>query len=382
MKRYQKFLAIFVIVLLVLGLWQGSSSAKWSFNRDPENPEAIEVAQLPFRDTLQRLQQEIQDRGLTFRIGENSATRRALSQLAGTTIPRNALQIARQQNPVARRVEGQLGQSLGQQQSFCSAGDTSFSWPDLDKVTPIRDQRLCGSCWAFAAMASFESSALYHNNLDYEQVGPVADGSEQQMVSCSGAGSCSGGWYAPVFEYMAKDGVLLERFLPYEAKDSSCPTSTNQIPKIKAETWGIVDETKDIPNVSDLKQALCDHGPLAVAVTVTPLFQAYKGGVFNEFDSSRVNHAVNIVGWDDTKGSEGAWLMKNSWGSDWGENGYMWIAYGSNNIGYLAAWVDARKYVPGGDDDRVRPDPGPRPEPEPGPEPGNCPPGQPAWRCR
>ena len=62
MKRYQKFLAIFVIVLLVLGLWQGSSSAKWSFNRAPENQAAIEVAQLPFRDTLQRLQQEIQDR--------------------------------------------------------------------------------------------------------------------------------------------------------------------------------------------------------------------------------------------------------------------------------------------------------------------------------
>ncbi len=383
MKRYQKFLAIFAIVLLVLGIWQSSSSAKWSFNLARENQAATEVAQLPFRETLQRLQQEIRDRGYSFRIGENSATRRTLTQLAGTRIPRNALQIARQQNSVARRVEGQLGRSLGQQQSFCSASDTSFSWPDLDKVTPVRDQGGCGSCWAFAAMASFESSALYHNDLNYEQVGSVADGSEQQMVSCSGAGSCSGGWYHPVFEYMAQEGVLLERFMPYEAKDSSCSVS-NQIPKIQAETWGFVDDTKEVPRVSDLKQALCDHGPLAVAVNATQLFAYYEGGVFNEFDQSGLNHAVNIVGWDDTKGSEGAWLMKNSWGNGWGENGYMWIAYGSNNIGSYAAWVDARKYVPGdeGSNDRVRPNPGPRPDPGPAPNPGNCPPGQPAWRCR
>ena len=77
---------------------------------------------------------------------------------------------------------------------------------------------------------------------------------------------------------------------------------------------------------------------------VTDLFQNYTNGVFNEIPSNYAsptsNHAIVIVGWDDAKG---AWLMKNSWGTNWGENGYMWIKYGSNNIGRRAAWVIAKK---------------------------------------
>ena len=133
-----------------------------------------------------------------------------------------------------------------------------------------------------------------------------------------------------------------------------------------------------------MKLALCQHGPLAVAVLATELFQAYTGEstfdpttgrinknlVFREnvpaailtpvhgpgFNGPsdpgtgkryhNINHDVLLIGWDDDKG---AWLIKNSWGTDWGntgghgtDKGYMWIAYGSNNIGFGSAWVRAR----------------------------------------
>ena len=96
------------------------------------------------------------------------------------------------------------------------------------------------------------------------------------------------------------------------------------------------------------------------------------------------------MGWNEAKGSEGAWLIKNSWGTGWGKNGYMWITYGSNNIGYAAAWVDARKFISSTpvNPEPIPPTPPVYPEPTPPtlpdtPSPdSNCPPGQPSWRCR
>lgn len=91
-----------------------------------------------------------------------------------------------------------------------------------------------------------------------------------------------------------------------------------------------------VPPVDQLKEALCNYGPLVACVSATDLFSAYTGGVFNENNMGTVNHAVCLVGWDDDRG---AWLVKNSWSTSWGEDGYIWVAYGSNSIGYGAAWV-------------------------------------------
>jgi cathepsin L len=97
------------------------------------------------------------------------------------------------------------------------------------------------------------------------------------------------------------------------------------------------------PSTNEIKAALCKYGPLATRMrVVSGAFFAYTGGVYNESvasDSSGGGHAVVIVGWDDSKG---AWRMKNSWGADWGEDGYAWIAYGSNRIGRHTAWIQAK----------------------------------------
>ncbi|MDJ0554405.1 MAG: C1 family peptidase [Microcoleaceae cyanobacterium MO_207.B10] len=274
-----------------------------------------------------------------FQVGPSSALGRSIDQLAGTKIPENLAELAKEQNFRARQILESLEQSPGQRFSVCATDAVSFNWRDVGIVTPVRDQGECGSCWAFAALAAFESSALYHNNLTSSQVGGLADASEQHLLSCSGAGSCQGGWYGPVFDFMIEKGNLPERVFRYQGEDTTCRFQRNS--PLKAATWGYVSDDGGTPSVSLMKQALCKHGPVVSSVHMTDAFNAYKGGVFNENAFGEPNHAVTIIGWDDNKG---AWLVKNSWGTDWGEDGYMWIDYNSNRIGYGAAWVDARKY--------------------------------------
>ena len=93
-----------------------------------------------------------------------------------------------------------------------------------------------------------------------------------------------------------------------------------------------------MPTVAQLKKALIEHGPLVAPIIYDECLWRYRGGVFNEKNSGDVGHVVLLVGWDDAKG---AWLVKNSWGEEWGEKGFGWIKYGSNNIGMFAAWIDA-----------------------------------------
>ena len=274
-----------------------------------------------------------------FKVGPSSALGRSIDQLAGTQIPANLTELAKQQNFRAREILDNLEQSPGQRFSSCSADAVTFDWRDSGIVTPVRDQGECGSCWAFAALAAFESSTLYHNNLTYSQVGGIVDGSEQHLLNCSGAGSCKGGWYGPVFDFMIDKGNLPERVFRYQGEEKVCRFQRNS--PVKAATWGYVSDDGGIPSVSEMKQALCKHGPIVSTVHMTDAFNAYKSGVFNENAFGSPNHAITIIGWDDQKG---AWLLKNSWGTDWGEDGYMWIDYNSNRIGYAAAWVDARKY--------------------------------------
>ena len=109
--------------------------------------------------------------------------------------------------------------------------------------------------------------------------------------------------------------------------------------------WEYVAANGGDASVDTLKRAVQAHGPIVVGIATTRLFHCYKSGVFNELpnDTSCTDHAVLIMGWDDSKR---AWHIKNSWGKCdrcWGEQGLGWVAYGANHIGYAAVWVDAKK---------------------------------------
>ena len=203
--------------------------------------------------------------------------------------------------------------------------------------TLVKYQGICGSCWAFTSAAVYETGYLLKNDV-------VLDVSEQALIDCAvdksgnDAGSCDGGWYGGVFDYLMVKGARLEKDDPYKGKTGFCSSSAST--KYTVVKWGYIRRDAGIPSVKEMKEAISKYGAIAASVKVTPAFQAYKSGIFDEHTSvsgpNDVNHAVTIVGWDDTKN---AYLVKNSWGPSWGEHGYIWVEYGCNNIGYGAAWV-------------------------------------------
>lgn len=219
----------------------------------------------------------------------------------------------------------------------CSANLTSFDWSTRNKVTPVKSQD-CGNCWAFAATGAYEASYLMRN-------GNSIDASEQYINDCgradngADAGSCSGGLADKALQHYVREGGVYETTVPYTGTNRTC---TNPATPLDAVAWGYVDPNVEHPTTAQIKAALCTYGPLATRLrVVSDAFRAYTGGVYNEVvasDTSGLGHAVVIVGWNDTLG---AWRVKNSWGTDWGENGYIWMAYGSNRIGRHTAWVKA-----------------------------------------
>lgn len=300
-----------------------------------------QLAPLVIRERLQRIRSEIAAKRLTFEVGYTTAMDVPLSKLAGTRAIPNLEQVAAEQNRLAtdllqieRRAfaEYVLVNPKAILQIECSAGLNNFSWVARGKVTPIRDQDGCASCWAFGTTAAFEGSYAIRNN-------SLVDASEQDMLNCSGVGTCSGGVAPHVYNRIVSSGIATEAGYPYTATDASCSLGPSR--PYRAVTWGYVAASGGIPSVAAAKAALCDHGPLSAALLATDAFQAYRGpGTFNETTPPGINHTISIVGWDDTRH---AWLIKNSWGTGWGMNGYGWIDYGSANIGSQAAWVDAAR---------------------------------------
>lgn len=217
----------------------------------------------------------------------------------------------------------------------------AFSWCDFGGCTPVKDQGSCGSCWAFGTVGPLELNTLIRE-------GVVDDLSEQYLVSCNTESwGCSGGWWAhdyhawkvPPGEEGA--GGVGEDYFPYVAKDDPCDPAHPHHYQI--ESWDYVSDEWGVAPVAAIKRAIHDRGPVAGAVCVNCAFQSYSGGVFQGPGCPTVNHAVVLVGWDDTQGEGGVWLLRNSWGPDWGEGGYMRIGYGVSNVGFGANYVT---YVP------------------------------------
>ncbi len=257
------------------------------------------------------------------------AFREAVKIVAATKIPANfkgdvrALAAAGFAPAVESRVTAPVaGNDLSQ----------PFDWQTQGKVTGVRNQLQCGSCWAFAAVAVAESSLLVQTSL----ASAAIDMSEQFALNARpDGGSCEGGWYIPVWELMRSQGIADEATVPYTGQMGRNPTGVATPNRVV--TFGLVHSgANNIPTDDAMKRALVQYGPLAVAVDADEQFMLYGGGLFRGYpnDSDYINHAVTIVGW-----TQNGWIVKNSWDTTWGVNGYIEIAFGTNNIGYAAAWV-------------------------------------------
>ncbi len=200
---------------------------------------------------------------------------------------------------------------------------SSLDWRDLDGVTSVKNQGDCGSCWAFAATGEMESFVkIYY--------GQELDLSEQQVVSCNpyGAG-CGGGWASAAYYVFRNYGAVMENCAPYVGMDPpAAPCTQNDFLKFATITdWNYIAN-----DVGQIKAAL-QTGPVCTAIDAGPEFEAYGGGCY-DVPGGMTNHLVLIVGYDDRAcNGNGAWIIKNSWGPDFGIGGYIEVQYGAGSTG-------------------------------------------------
>lgn len=222
----------------------------------------------------------------------------------------------------------------------------SFDWKNVggqNYVTPVKDQGQCGDCWAFGATASLEGDInAYYNNPAIS-----ADLSEEDLLSCQQSGNCSAGATADQIEtifnnHFIKTGITQEACFPYTSGDGSngvcsakCNTWAHQVWKTDSAFKIIVDPNKtsdSATNINAIKNALVNYGPVEVGMAVYYDFFSYSGGIYYHTTNNLAGyHAVAIIGYGSEDGVS-YWIVKNSWGSDWGENGYFRIMMNDSMI--------------------------------------------------
>lgn len=338
------------LALLVVA-WLTTTLPVWG-----QTPTSVDAEEPLVADLRLRIEDLSRSYGITpFEIGRTKVSTLPIAVVASALVPQDALEHAAAQN----RLSGALGAAFSlldrpragaaarrehtDDRRHCSPAASSFDWRRFNKVSSVKWQGACGTCWAFAAIAAFEGNYAIVNNLD------ISDGSidlsEQDVVNCATSLNCNeGGWVENTFKHLIDSGGVTEQQSPYLARYDQCQSFDSR--GFRAVNWNYLNRYGAIPAESQIKAALCEHGPISAGIFATEALMIHKRqqneSVFREpwadIAGNEMNHFVTIIGWDDGKQ---AWLIKNSWDRDWGDNGFAWIAWRSNNIGLWSAWVQA-----------------------------------------
>jgi C1A family cysteine protease len=293
------FLGFVVVALLTIFVAAPSQAFNNKFVADRSEKQA------KIQLEIEEMRAEIASNGYTFTVGPNPAMQYSLEQLCTfrPDLPLPAMHLREAMSTLPDRALADL-----------PAAYTGY-------YTSIKDQGSCGSCWAFAAVGLLESMILKNDNVE-------VDLSEQYMLSCNPWGwGCNGGYWPN--DMLVDPGAALESSFPYVASDAPCISCSTPY---QIQSWAFVTQDNEVPDTQLIKQAIYTYGAVQAGIYVERYFQMYTGGVLNKCKRrvNWTNHAIILCGWDDSKG---AWLLKNSWGTGWGENGFMWVAYGCNLVG-------------------------------------------------
>lgn len=199
----------------------------------------------------------------------------------------------------------------------------SVDWRESGVVAPVKDQGSCGSCWAFSAIASLESRTA-------QKTKKVVELSEQNLVDCStseGDKGCNGGLMDFAFKYIEdNNGVDTEESYPYTGQDGNCEFK-------KADVGATLNKYVDVATSEESLQKAASEGVVSVAIEANLFFQLYGGGVYSWpcNNPAQLNHGVAVVGYG--SGDKMYWIVRNSWGPDWGEKGYVRMIRGKNICG-------------------------------------------------
>jgi len=205
-----------------------------------------------------------------------------------------------------------------------SQAPSTWDWRNKNMVTPVKNQEQCGSCWAFSVTENIESMWCMAKGLDCTTFPPLAP---QEIVDCDTTDQgCEGGNPPTAYQFVIQEGGMeAESNYPYTAADGTCNFQSNLV-AVTISTWKYATQNSDEPT---MQNNLVAWGPLSICVDAEP-WQDYTGGILMASDcASQIDHCVQLVGYDMTQ-STPFWIVRNSWGTDSGESGYIRLEYGQD----------------------------------------------------